>query len=166
MAPMSEPVDAPQRWIPNDWLDEIIPPLRESPDAWIGQRADGTPVLIGCYDGPIGEDEEQGWGNPVDLRDGQEVAFTWCRELGGATVIVAADGTFTTDCDMPPEATWVWTAGFVEGGGETIAECVTECGLAEEPGPYDMGFSQWSDGDAVFVFDATTRRFLPKDRPA
>jgi hypothetical protein len=160
--------DEPRKfWLPTDWQDESIPPPRETPDAWIVQAADGAPMLAGVYEGPLGEStdparhEDAPWGSPRVLTDGETVHFNFTRAWGTATLTVRADGTWSVDREMPGEANCVRLEWVTESVSQTVADLVKYSDLHADQGDQVIEYYEWSD-DIPFVFDATTRRFLPK----
>ncbi|MBR0649539.1 hypothetical protein GXW78_07700 [Roseomonas terrae] len=159
------PDDPEKTWVPADWVDEITPPPRATPDAWIVLAADGAPMLAGCHDGPLGDRTPEGgedttsFGNPRLLRDGDVVVFMFTRNWGTAVLTVNQDGTWSVDREMPPEATSVWIPGDHETVDGDVAALVENCSLQHEIGDHEIEYFEWSDGDP-FVFDAANRRFV------
>lgn len=168
MAPASD--DPPKRWMPAEWQDEIVPPARETPDAWIVSAADGVPMLAGCYHGPLGEDpdlkptDDQPWGSPRLLSDGEIVPFCFTRDWGSAELTVRDDGTWSVDREMPSQANCVAVSGEWETVSASIADLVRNSDM-RDPETWTLAYYEWSE-ESPFVFDAATRRFLPQGAPS
>lgn len=144
-------------WLPHELQDEVVPPVRETPDAWIISLSDGAPAL--AYDNFYGGDD-----TPPGrlLRDGEIVEFDEFQDYGGGTLTVNPDGTFTADPPMPAQANCVRTD--LENVTDSIEHLVAhggpglDCPL--EPGEHDLDFYHWSDVPGRFRFDAATRSFV------
>jgi hypothetical protein len=63
----------PAEWMPSCYMDEVVPPPRNSPQAWIVRLADGAYALDGA-----GWDDETG----TLLKDGEAVMFDWTVIIG------------------------------------------------------------------------------------
>ena len=89
-------------WLPEDYLDETVPPGRSDPTDWIkGPGQDGTFEMAPAF----GNDDE---GQPIKMKPGDIKSFYWCDPLGCVNVKVRRDGTFEVLGDVPPEATNLW----------------------------------------------------------
>lgn len=140
-------------WLPAEYMDEVVPPLRASADAWIVVLDDGAPCLAGEVDGGIA---------PRQLVDGEAVGFQTCTDYGEATLTIAEDGSYTIKPPMPPEAQQVMAFGDLESMSPTIDELVTflKHDGQLEPGEVRLFYYTWADAPAL-RFDAASRKFVP-----
>lgn len=92
-------------WIPEAYLDEITPPGRPSPDAWLTRLPDGQICIAKAWD--FAEEGNE----PIKLEIGQTVGFYWCDELGEVKVQFKDDGTFAALGPVDAAATHFWAAG-------------------------------------------------------
>jgi hypothetical protein len=155
---MTEPPTAEQpTWLPSDLMDEMIPPPRPSPDAWITSFDDGAPAL------DRGEDDETGRPRRSPLKDGEIVNFQSCTHYGCATLTLKAGREWSVDRPMPPEAENVCA---MEGWQiDTLAPDVEGCAQAlfdtdAEPDDYELSYYTWS-ADIPHRFDIASRKFKP-----
>jgi hypothetical protein len=68
MTDVSETTLPPAEWMPSCYMDEVVPPARDSPQAWVVRLSDGAYALDS-----VGWDDETG----TLLRDGEKVMFDW-----------------------------------------------------------------------------------------
>ncbi len=146
--------DAPaEEWWPEAYCDEVMPPPRVSPDAWVVQLADGYALAA---------PEARAW-EPERLTDGETVLFTQRIDHGGATLDLFADGTWQVSRPMPAAAESVY-AVQAESLAETVEGCVREildiAGAAAAAGTYDLAYYTFTEA-APYRFDAATGTFSP-----
>jgi hypothetical protein len=141
---------ADREWLPYDYFDEVIPPMRESASAWIVPDPDGAPTLAD-YEGDAGR----------VLVDGELVRFLYHVDHGEAVLTIADDLTWSVSSPMPADANTVYSAEIDFSGSNTIEGMVKD--MAEfgalEPGTLDLSFGYWSD-PLPFRFDAATASFV------
>jgi hypothetical protein len=89
------------------------------------------------------------------------VHFNFTRAWGTATLTVRANGTWSVDREMPDDANCVRVEWDAESVSQTVADLVNDCSLHRDPDTHVIEYYEWS-GDIPFVFEAATRRFLPK----
>ncbi len=133
-----------RKWLPSEWLDEIVPIQGTSPDDFLKRNEAGVLQLV-ALDDP----EDTCWG-PTDLTPGQIVEFSWFEDRGYATLIVREDGTWY--CDPPFEGEGNCIA---DSDGDIIAQSVEDYvqqrtepmfgGEALEPGSHELDGWYWSD---------------------
>ncbi|WP_337996190.1 hypothetical protein [Oleispirillum naphthae] len=131
-----------KKWVPTDYIDEVTPPGRATPDDWIVEGA-----------GLGGFDETD---PPMPLNEGEIVLFDWVVDLGRATVLIEEDGTY--DCTVPipvppPGGTF---HVFIPFDPDTMAldmdTFVAATFAADGPGGYDVSFYSWSAESLPFEF--------------
>lgn len=141
-------------WWPEALVDEIMPEGRKSPDDWIVDH-NGAPALS------MGEEEDND-GPPQPLQAGQIIQFSAMVELDMCVLRLDAQGGYTVERPMHPEAT---DCCILHGWQfETMAESVDGCvqGLrdgAAEPGDYVISYYTWKHQQA-YQFDAAKRCFV------
>ena len=91
-------------WIPEEYLDEVTPPGRASPDAWLEPAFEGGSQIARAWDA----DEDA---PPIPVEEGQVVAFMWCDEFGAVKVQFKDDGTFKALGPVDPRTTHFWQVG-------------------------------------------------------
>lgn len=97
--------DAQVQWVPEFLVDEIAPPPRDTPDAWIvgtyhlSDRITG--VVLGEAE-PVGPIEK---GKHLAALLGEGVSFCAFRDFGTLEVTIRADGSFSADGHVEPSAT-------------------------------------------------------------
>lgn len=142
-------------WYPADYVDEICPPGRPSPDHWIVQLDDGAP----CIDHPD-DDEPMG----VALKDGDVVEFTWSARAADLTLTVHADGTWALP-DLPPEPAngeLVYRILYDNDTVTTDPATWFEDGIFDlEVGDHEVEVTAWSLSDISFRFSFAEQRFMP-----
>ena len=159
--------DVTRKWVPEVYLDEVVPAPRLSPDEWIVAAPDGS-FRLAAGD-PYGEDAE-----PTQaLNDGDVVAFEWTEDHA------ALDLTFHRSAD----GEWSWTLSGTEpvaseGSSMIVADDLdrdTMCDSVDElaqdhidsvrPDDGDkitIAFWAWSDKPTEFTFHADPARFVAK----
>ncbi|MBU3887722.1 MULTISPECIES: hypothetical protein [Methylosinus] len=138
------------KWYPECYLDEVMPPGRADPSAWIVDIG-GAAHLAG-----LEQDGDQ-WARP--LRDGDTVRFFRCDTHDEIELRLAADG-HALASEPPAEFEQCCVGGGWQG--DTLAESVDEmvAGLREAdapPGDYDVFFYTYFDtGPWRFVAESRT----------
>lgn len=89
-----------RKWLPAEWMDEVIPPCGESPDAFV--RRDGDTLKLCPLD--WGTETAEEWPAATDLSNGQIVQFCWTEQYGYVSVTPRADGSFEVSGDIPESA--------------------------------------------------------------
>lgn len=149
--------ESDRKWIPTEWLDEVLPRMRPTPDAYIERDGAGWAMRL-----PLGDADRDNDFYAAAIEDGQIVDFSHVDDLGAVVVTVAADRSFTVDRPVPEQATH-----FYDGAldiAETIAEAVNgdpewpDTSEPLEPGEHVIRIAHW--GHASFRFDATAARFI------
>lgn len=141
---------AEREWLPYDYFDEWVPPLRESASAWIVPGPEGLATLA----------DGEGDAGRV-LADGELVPFLYHVDHGTAVLTIADDLTWSVSSPMPADANTVYSAEIDFSGSNTIEGMVKD--MAEfgalEPGTLEISFGYWSD-ELPFRFDAATGAFV------
>lgn len=169
--------DRDRKWLPEHLTDEVSPPGRASPDAWI----------IGRVADPDGDDDLWrigGWeadDEPVDdtrrdMRPGEVVTFVYVVDLGEVDVTIDPDGGYAAHGPVPAEATHFWERGDTDTLACSLtefADCYAENTLPGDlPDRIRVRMAQWSGeiphrllvevGQAHFVPVAVNRE-MPGD---
>lgn len=143
-------------WLPSELMDEMIPPTRPTPDAWIASLDDGAPALDNG-----GEDDER---RLTKLQDGQIVSFQSLTDHGTAELTIRSATDWTANPSMPAAAKQVCAMNGwqIDSLSTSVAECVQAIMENEQgqPGEYELSYHTWSD-DIPHRFDAKTRSFKP-----
>lgn len=113
------PPERERGWVPTEYVDEVSPPNRASPDAWIVRLADGAFALAGPEDG-----DDPG----AILRDGETVLFDWQEDHGDGEIKqrTGDDGKpeLYADPPMPADATHVWLPFDYDSISNSVANLV------------------------------------------
>lgn len=147
----------PRRWLPTAYMDEIVPPLRDTPADWVMTTPAGAYALVS--DEPFGVDDEPG----RKLTDGEIILFDYCINLAGGTLTVTWDDddeiTWQTDFDA--------TVTAPPGTDITVMiQCKTYDslhGAARElgHGAYNATVYAWSSASTPYRF--TAGQLVPLD---
>lgn len=128
-------------WIPEDYLDEEVPPGRPDPTDWIkGAAADGAFEIAPAYD----FDDEV---TAIRVRPGDVKSFYWCDPLGSLDVKVRRDGTFEVLGAVPPEATNFWcreTGVLGDDPADFAKQSVDYLDDGEAEGVFEMAMAAWA----------------------
>lgn len=89
-------------WLPEDYLDESVPPGRSDPTEWIKGPGEGATFLL---DEAFGGDEET---KPIVMNIGDVKSFYWRDPYDSIEIRVRRDGTFELLGAVPPEASNFW----------------------------------------------------------
>jgi hypothetical protein len=125
------------QWTPADFLGEVVPAARATPEAWL------TAVDDRRWRIEPGEGFET-WYRPIHLSPGDEVLFADNLCFGTIVFDIRADGSFTTDRPVPAEAdAFVWTADSEMWAGSAEAFAAL-CGVVTES--FDVVVYRIGDG--------------------
>lgn len=119
-------MNAPREWLPNDYLDEITPAWRNSPDAWIDKIENGVAILAPCSDN---DDDAEAFRLRVEI--GDVVQFCW-QELVAETELTVWQDHHEMLPAAPPATSWncvcthLMQGGLVEQSIDKIAAQVRE----------------------------------------
>jgi len=84
--PMSDFAETRQWW-PNDLVDEVMPPGRATPQAWLSPDASGVTTIHADND-----DDKTAL---ASIQPGSEVEFLWYENRGSAEILLMPDGTWS-----------------------------------------------------------------------
>lgn len=133
-------------YVPAMLTDEVSPPPRETPDAWL--RQENGRFYIDAR-GVYYSDEEMAKG--IEITFGKAIEFMRLEDFGEATLIVHADRGFSVEPPMPAGAESV----CVEHDPDTLANSVEEMVASDfsalEPGEYAISYFTWHD--ELWTFD-------------
>lgn len=138
-----------RKWLPTDYSDEVIPPPRVSPTAWVVPQADGSWEMAA--------NEIADYPQPIPLVEGQIVSFQWTEDFGTAELCFETDGTFTLDCDEPRAPDGGHMNVAIDGDWETVSPSVEELvenirNGGDSEGVETISFFAWSTRSDRFVF--------------
>lgn len=141
------------KYLPSAWLDEYIPDPQENPDSFICQTGEMR-FLRPPEDAHDDETYSQ------RLQHGDIVAFHENRVFGDFVLTVDADGTWSTDFYVPPEANCFRFERDNDTIAQSIDDLISSCEMKE--GQYDIDAYWWSDYDVPFRFvvEGETARFI------
>jgi len=136
-----------RKWMPAAWTDEVVPTLHASPGNFL-RNTNGKWQLV---------DDSEEW-PPIDLVDGQEVAFTWCEFLGSDTVVVRSADDWSMEIGefyVPEDASlavWIeWEPDTVTDSVESLVkDHVNDFGSL--PHEMEVNACAWAHEHVVFVF--------------
>lgn len=140
-----------RKWLPDEYSDEVFPPPRDSPDAWVRKMAADV-YALDKNDLSAALDGE---GHLIVLHDGDVLKFSWTEHFGLAEVTFGPDGIWTVDRQPPPECTQVMqpgdpdTVAYGSNGEQALHEFVTAWVDNETPDEFmsvDVIYYTWSDG--------------------
>jgi hypothetical protein len=145
-----------RKWIPTEYQDEVIPPPRDTPDAWLRRATDGTWLLAPSED----------LGFVRVLVDGDIVEFDWTVNLGSSEFVVRSDGPWHIDppAPEPPDGC---TLQLMEAGDPESMEFSVEnfarnwLDRDRSPTSTTVVFYAWSNAPVAFVFNKGA--FHPRD---
>lgn len=146
-----------REWWPELLLDEVMPPGRSDPSAWI-IGAEGDLYLISDGDAYDPEEKE---GVLAHARIGDRLDFYSCDRLGDVEVTFNADGTFTPHGSIP-DHNWCRIAYDQDTMVDGLEELAKNAGdFAQRPFTETVQFARWSgrlphelalvDGKPTFV---------------
>jgi hypothetical protein len=119
-------------YIPYDWIDEVSPDPRPSPDAWLSRMDDGAPCI---------KPDPDDCCEPFTIKDGQIVKFQASEKNPKKyTLTVKEDGSFTCNPRPPADRDWrCWLpGGFI-------------CGDIEEVAAFLLGEDDFDENEVRFV---------------
>lgn len=130
-------------WIPEAYLDEVTPPGRASPDAWIERGDDGKLWIAPAW-------SSERTSPRLPLEEGQVVGFYWCDEFGAVRVQFKDDGTFKPLGPVEPKATHFWGVGDPGSLADSLAAMAkTEAehlkSTEDEYCLFDVQMATWAD---------------------
>lgn len=142
-----------RRYLPADYLDEVVPTPRPSPSEWIVTLPGNSYALV-----PIEEDDEE----PSHfLRAGDVVEFNWIESYGLIEVTIAADGSFTSSRTPDPRANCVWIPWDSETIDESIASFArnwikNRIGYGKKPTTIELEQYAWSAQSERYRFELSS----------
>lgn len=140
-------------YLPDLFLEEVSPPFRETPDAWL-KMTDAGPVLEG-----------DGGFDDVPLADGQILHFSEGVNHGTRTMTLLAEGYVMSS--PAPEACnqfWIdedWCEDLMNGSLDDLSWELREAD-GEIGEPYKVGCMEWRDHK--LRFDHASMSFKPVEQ--
>jgi len=98
-----------REWLPDEYLDEVTPPWRASPDDWIDEVHGWIAVL-----GPVENEVEGAYQMCVAV--GDVVQFVW-QELVAEIELAVWEGGYSLLGEAPPAGTWTRVCTSLANGG-------------------------------------------------
>ena len=128
-----------RKWWPEDLIDEVIPPGRNSPSDWL-RLADGAVVIRDD------DDPDSSW--QLTVSSGDVVDFTYCDQCGRAVVAFRRDGTYEARSPIPVDWSHLWPIGWTDP--EMMAVGLTELAgllhdMVDDTDEFEVAFCFWSD---------------------
>ena len=131
-------------YLPHDYQDEVVPPPRATPTAWIEALPGDVFALA-----PADDDAEPS----TFFQPGDVVAFDWTETYGSIVVTTAEDGTFTCDRPPDPRANCIWIAGDIDTLSESVESFVAEHASDGYRGPVQLEQYAWSARPERYRFE-------------
>ena len=129
--------DFTRKWLPTEWLDEVVPEPQDSPDAFISPVGDSALELRA----PTEPREDGFYVSP--LTEGQIVEFVAFDDYGTLQLTIHADRTFETDDPVPAGATLFMLEGEPDTISGSIEEMVRNLDDPIDPGTYTVAAYSW-----------------------
>lgn len=136
------------KYLPSEWLDEVIPPPQTHPNAFLS-HTEGLGWFI--------RDEDEGeceW--EMKVEPGDVVLFSAHENFGMFVLTVKADGSYETDRVVPEKASHFMIYGDIDTLSGSISDLIAGYGFDGqelEPGSYDVWAYWWSNEDYRFRFE-------------
>jgi hypothetical protein len=143
-----------RQWVPSDYIDEISPPPRATPGAWVTSLPGDAYALA-----PADDLDEA---TPRVLHDNDTVPFHWTEHFGRATLTSGADRIWSVDRPPPPETTHICALGDPEtlaygrNGAAALVAFIKQW-IENDPDPgqrVTLTYYTWSDEPVNFLFHA------------
>ncbi|WP_127144090.1 hypothetical protein [Pelagibacterium montanilacus] len=150
-------------YLPYDWVDEVVPGMLASPDAYLVKSDDGGWMLRLPKDDPEYENEFFA----MKLEQGQIINWVLRETFGDLLLTVQADQSWTVDRPLPEKANTFWMPFDFDTVTGSIEELVTTCGdpLQGEPlvvGNHVINAFYWSPTFPMrFEVNQGVARFAP-----
>jgi hypothetical protein len=147
-----------RQWWPDDYVDEVVPTSRATPQAWIiPMPAGGGFTLASAYHDDPKEQADRLSDGDISfepLKDGQQLKFVAFDDFGDLHISVAADGSYVIlSGTLDPRADHFWEWFNNEGPlGDSLEEFAKE--YAESDGAADeihVGMGSWSHTETFEV---------------
>lgn len=149
------------RYLPTDWLDEIIPTPQSTPDAFA--QMDGAPGHWRLRP-PQSDYEHHARTLTRPIASGDRVDFSQTRLYPKRTLTVADDGSWSLDQPAPDDANCFMLDGDFDTISDNLEGLVTghgEPAYALDPGTYTIVNYHWSDPiPFCFAPEGNTPRFV------
>lgn len=133
-----------KKWVPSDYVDEITPPPRETPDAWIEDYGNLAAI----------DDAHP----PQPLAEGEIVNFSWVETLGSVTITIAEDGSWTSNPPIPETPEGACSHIWAPFDPDTMSFDVDSFASAmlenDGPGEIDAEIYAWSIENTPYRFHA------------
>lgn len=144
-----------RKWLPVEYIDEICPPARDTPTAWIKRAAGDRWILFGDS---LNEDDEDG---RLSAAPGDIVQFQWYEDGETVDVQINGDGTFRV-LGTVPSGNAFWVLFDHESTADSFDACVSQW-IENDPDDdltITIGSTTWSDPIPFrLVIDAAGARF-------
>lgn len=148
--------DADRKWLPAEWLDEVVPIMEASPVAYVEREGEGWALRLPKGNPSRSDDhEEDCWHTKIE--PGQIVGFCWTEDYGHFSLTVDDDGRWKLDRPVPETATHFWLPFDTETLAESVEDLVkgNDWTGPTDPGTHTMGAYFWSD-EVKFRFEIST----------
>ena len=159
---LGHPLPQPQvSWLPDDYIDELTPDGRPSPQDWI-IKPDG----IARLDAPFPEEDGyEPWNRTRYLSDGDAISFCRRTDYGEATLTVThRDGevTWTVSPIVVPNGCTFGLLYDPETNADSLDELVQGGGVSPlEEGEHVIWMVHWESAAALMRINSTTGMLYP-----
>jgi hypothetical protein len=132
-----------RKWLPAEWLDESVPALGTSPDAFLLKGFSDIWMLAAA------DEQERADDSPPCrlLAPGEEVEFCWHEDRGTSVLTINDDGSWR--CDPPFDADTNCISDIdSDVMGQSVEDYIEQMKSWEglEPGEHKLWGWVWSDG--------------------
>jgi len=131
------------KWIPTEWLDEVVPRQGDHPDEFL-KRRDGVLMLT-----PL--ESEEAWPQERSVASGEIVDFSWHEDRGEARLHLLDDGGYRVFPPFPADTNYFSASDDPEDFACNLEELVANLRAA---GDFDarepIDVVGWVWGDAQF----------------
>lgn len=130
-----------RKWVPAEWMDEMVPAMSASPDDFLKRDPNGVLQLM-----PIDRHADEVWPPIEDLQRGQEIEFCWMEDRGTSVLTMRGDGTWSCEPSFEADTNHI---GDADGDiiADSVADYVQQRALDDplKPGEHTLWGWTWSD---------------------
>jgi hypothetical protein len=105
-----------REWFPAEWVDEVCPPSKATPDAFIVKDCDGWLLGYGPGDTGVHINDADLYNQPLEV--GDVVSFVSCDRYDDIEATLKRDGSYQLHGTLPPDHNTI----IVDGDIDTLHE--------------------------------------------